>query len=141
MRFILEPKIWTKSSAFQININYGWLMSENDDEKTVHARVWHSFGFWHERISKYIRVKKITRTNIRIYSYDTNEYPNVFVWNCLRRTNIRIYSYQNFDTNEYPNKYLYWKLYEYWNIFEYSLSSYTLTHSRTNIRIYSFKQI
>ena len=48
----------------------------------------------------------LIRTNIRIYSCqenDTNEYPNIFVWNFLTRTNIRIYSYQNFDTNEYPN--------------------------------------
>ena len=32
--------------------------------------------------SEYIRVKKMTRTNIRIYSdefFDTNEYPNIFV--------------------------------------------------------------
>ena len=51
----------------------------------------------------------LIRTNIRIYSCqenDTNEYPNIFVWNFLRRTNIRIYLYQNFDTNKYPNKYL-----------------------------------
>ena len=26
--------------------------------------------------------------------------------NILTRTNVRIYSYQNFDTNKYPNKYL-----------------------------------
>ena len=49
---------------------------------SIRYRVWHSYGFWHERISEYIRVKKMTRTNIRIYSYeffDTNEYPNIFV--------------------------------------------------------------
>ena len=48
----------------------------------VWVRVWHLYRFWHERISEYIRVKKMTRTNIRIYSYEffgTNEYPNIFV--------------------------------------------------------------
>ena len=33
------------------------------------SRVWHLYRFWHERISEYIRVKKMTRTNIRIYLY------------------------------------------------------------------------
>ena len=59
-------------------------------------RVWHSYGFWYERISEYIRVKKMTWMNIRIYSYehfwheriseyirmkffDTNEYSKIFV--------------------------------------------------------------
>ena len=37
---------------------------------------------WHERISECVRMKFLTQTNIRIYSY------------------------QNFDTNEYLNKYL-----------------------------------
>ena len=55
--------------------------------------------------------------------------------------NIGIYPYNKFDTNECPNKYSNWELYEYSNIFEYSNSSYTLTHSRTNIRIYSYNQI
>ena len=35
-----------------------------------------------------------------------NEYPNIFVSKKLTRTNIRIYSYPKNDTNEYPNKYL-----------------------------------
>ena len=36
---------------------------------------------------------------------------------------------------------MYWKLHEYSNIFEYSSRFYTLTHSPTNVRIYSYKQI
>ena len=72
---------------------------------------------WYEQISEYICIKKFTRTNI---------------W---------IYSYKKFDSNECPNKYSYWKLCEYSNILEYSSSFYTLTHSRTNVRIYSYKQI
>ena len=71
----------------------------------------------HERISEYIRIKKFTRTNVRIYS-------------CTK-----------FDTNECPNKHSHWILYEYLNIFEYSSNSYTLTYSWTNVRIYSYKKI
>ena len=32
-------------------------------------RVWHSWKFWYEWMSEYIRINKITRMNIRIYSY------------------------------------------------------------------------
>ena len=49
----------------------------------------------------------------------------------LKQTNVRM-------------KYLYWKLYDYFNILEYSssfYSFYTLTHLRTNVQIYSYKQI
>ena len=70
-----------------------------------------------------IRVKEMTRTNIRIYSCqenDTNENPNIFVWTFLTRTNIRIYSCQENGTNEYPNIFV-------WTFL-----------SRTNIRIYSY---
>ena len=35
-------------------------------QKRIWIRVWHFYGFWYERISEYIRVKKMTRTNIRI---------------------------------------------------------------------------
>ena len=56
------------------------------------TRVWHLWTFWHERISEYICIKKITRTNVQIYSYNF------------------------FDWNEWPNRYLYWKLCEYSNI-------------------------
>ena len=61
------------------------------------------------------------RTNIRIYSFqenDTNQHPNIFVWNFLTQTNIRIYSYPKNDTNEYPNKYSDQK-YSNIRIFEY----------------------
>ena len=100
------------------------------DRIYVQTRVWHSWKFWHNRISEYIWTKKITRTNVRIYSF------------FFTRTNVGINIHRNkFDTNECPNKYLYWKLYEYSNIFEYSSSFYTLTHWRTNVRIYLYKQI
>ena len=70
--------------------------------------VWHSWKFWHERIFEYIRIKRFTRTNVRIYSN------------------------KKLDRNECPNKYLYWKLCEYSNIVKYLSSFYTLTHSQTN---------
>ena len=71
---------------------------------------------------------------------DTNEYPNIFEsknWHERISKYIRI---KKFYTDECPNKYSSWKLYEYLNIFEYSSSFYTLTHWRTNVRIYSYKQ-
>ena len=49
--------------------------------------------FWYEWMSEYIRIKKLTRTNIRIYSYqkiDTNECPNIYSYQ--KYSNIRIYS-------------------------------------------------
>ena len=63
----------------------------------------------YERISEYIRIKKMIRTNIRIYSYqknNTNEYPNIFA-------SKKWYEY---DTNEYS----YRKIFEYIRISEYS---------------------
>ena len=70
-----------------------------------------------------------------------NECPNIFVSTKLHEW-ISEYIHTNFfDTNECPNKYSYWKLHEYSNIFEYSSWFYTLTHSPTNVRIYSYKQI
>ena len=74
-------------------------------------------------------------------NFDTNECPNIFVSTKLHEW-ISEYIHTNFfDTNECPNKYSYWKLHEYSNIFEYSSRFYTLTHSPTNVRIYSYKQI
>ena len=60
----------------------------------------------YERISEYIRIKKMIQTNIRIYSYqqnDMNEYPNIFVSN----------KWYEYDTNEY----LYRKIFECTNTF------------------------
>ena len=72
---------------------------------------------------------------------DTNECPNIFLSKKLHEW-ISEYIHTNFyDTNECPNKYSYWKLHEYSNIFKYSSRFYTLTHSPTNVRIYSYKQI
>ena len=74
-------------------------------------------------------------------NFDTNECPNIFVATKLHEW-ISEYIHANFVyTNECPNKYSYWKLHEYSNIFEYSSRFYTLRHSPTNVRIYSYKQI
>ena len=71
----------------------------------------------------------------------TNECPNIFVSTKLHEWISEYIHINFFDTNECPNKYSYWKLHEYSNIFEYSSRFYTLTHSPTNVRIYSYKQI
>jgi len=91
---------------------------------------------WTECISAMFR----SECDIR-ESFDTNECPNIFISTKLDEW-ISEYIHTNFfDTNECPNKYSYWKLHEYSNIFEYSSRFYTLTHSPTNVRIYSYKQI
>ena len=74
-------------------------------------------------------------------NFDTNECLNIFVWTKLHEWISEYIHIIVFDTNECPNKYSYWKLHEYSNIFEYSTRFYTLTHSPTNVRIYSYKQI
>ena len=76
----------------------------------VYCRVWHSYGFWYERISEYIRIKKMTRMNIRIYSHE-------FFWHERISEYIRI---KKIYTNECPNKYSYRK---YLNIRIYSSHS------------------
>ena len=73
-------------------------------------------------------------------NFDTNECPNIFVSTKLHEW-ISEYIHINLLTNECPNKYSYWKLHEYSNIFKYSSRFYTLTHSPTNVWIYSYKQI
>ena len=47
-----------------------WTNPDDQIWENFCIRVWHSYGFWYERISEYIRVKKMTRTNIRRYSYE-----------------------------------------------------------------------
>ena len=75
--------------------------------------------------------KSETECDIR-ENFGTKEYPNIFVSKKkITRANVRIYSYKKFDTNKCPNKYLCRKLDEY----------STLTHSRMNVQIYSYKQI
>ena len=71
---------------------------------TLHSRVWHSYWFRYKWISEYIRIKKTTQTNIRIYSYKKKRYE--------------------YDTNEYS----YWKfVLKMIRIFEYSNIRHTLT--------------
>ena len=43
--------------------------TQEGHETDHQTRVWHSWKFGHKWISEYIRIKKFTRTNIRIYSY------------------------------------------------------------------------
>ena len=89
----------------------------------------------------------------RIWNFDTNEYPNIFVLKKTIRTNVRIYSYQKKDTNmirtnirggkysnifEYPNiqHSMIWKIW-YERISEYIRIKKMI---RTNIRIYSYQK-
>ena len=89
----------------------------------------------------------------RIWNFDTNEYPNIFVLKKTIRTNVRIYSYQKKDTNmirtnirggkysnifEYPNiqHTMIWKIW-YERISEYIRIKKMI---RTNIRIYSYQK-
>ena len=65
--------------------------------------------------------RKSTKTSsesVCVLKIDTNEYPNIFVSKKLTQTNIPIYSYSKNDTNEYPNKYSDQK-YSNIRIFEY----------------------
>ena len=86
---------------------------------------------------------------------DTNEYPNIFASKKITRMNIRIYSYNKFDTTECLKKIFVLKIVrilEYIWIFEQFLHSNTLTNkypnifvqsnlTRTNVRIYSYRKI
>ena len=74
-----------------------WLFINNSSQLTFafyntneHIRI----IFWYEWMSEYIRIKKLTRTNIRIYSYqkiDTNECPNIYLYQ--KYSNIWIFEY------------------------------------------------
>ena len=67
--------------------------------------MWHSYWFWYEQKSEYICVKKMTRMNIRIYSYDIfwhewiSEYIHIktLIWTNIRINiwveNIQIFEY------------------------------------------------
>ena len=59
----------------------------------LQIRVWHTYGFWHEWISEYIRVKQMIRTNIRIYLSKFFWHERISEYICIKiliRTNIRI---------------------------------------------------
>ena len=84
------------------------------------TRVWHLYGFWYKRISEYIRVKKMTEMNIRIYSYEICWHERISEYICMKF----------FDTNEYPKIFIskFWyewiskwifgsKIFQYLNIF------------------------
>ena len=43
--------------------------SQTNATNVICIRVWHSWKFWYEWMSEYIRINKITQMNIRIYSY------------------------------------------------------------------------
>ena len=59
----------------------------------------------------------------RIWNFDTNEYPNIFVLKKTIRTNVRIYSYQKKDTNMIRTNIRGGK---YSNIFEYPNIQHTM---------------
>ena len=100
------------------------LMTISDNLTDEWTRVWHSYGFWYERISEYIRVKKMTRTNIRIYSYDIFWHERISEYIRIRnliRTNIRIdIRIQNIQ------------------IFEYFGSEYLFGYSFVSIFLYEY---
>ena len=83
----------------------------------------------------------------RIWNFDTNEYPNIFVSKKTIRTNIRIYSYQKNNTNEYPNIFVSKKWYE--RISEYirikndtnMIQTNIPNRKYSNIRIYLYQII
>ena len=58
---------WTMCERYQFR--EWWQTSKGVNRKRFHSRVWHSWKFWYEWMSEYIRINKITRMNIRIYSY------------------------------------------------------------------------
>ena len=76
-----------------------------------------------------IFVKISTWTNIQIYLYQ------------IYSSNVRLYSYNFVYMNWYLYDHSHWKLYKYINVFEYSNSFHTVTHSKTNIRLYSIRKI
>ena len=89
---------------------------------------------WNQNLSKWNTKQKIA-SKMFVETRVWHSWKFWYEW-------ISEYIHTNFfDTNECPNKYSYWKLHEYSNIFEYSSRFYTLTHSPTNVRIYSSKQI
>ena len=108
--------------------------------------MWHSYGFWHERISEYIRVKKMTRMNIQIYSYEHFWYERISEYiriKTLLRTNIRINIWiENIRIFEYIRHTLYWriKLEYYIHIcypqkytFKYYIKYYSQIYARKDI--------
>ena len=78
----------------------------------------------------------------RIWNFDTNEYPNIFVSKKTIRTNIRIYSYQKNNTNEYPNIFVskkwYERISEYIRIKKMIRIWYERIFLTENIRIYEY---
>ena len=123
---------------------YVWIILREGSRHDV--RVWHSWK-GHKWISEYIRIKKFTRTNIRIYSYQQiwhEQMPElvfvlkivwIFEYSSSFYTDQRMSEYicaNKFDTNECANIFIIFlceQMSEYiflTNIFEY-----------LNIRIYS----
>ena len=123
---------------------YVWIILREGSRHDV--RVWHSWK-GHKWISEYIRIKKFTRTNIRIYSYQQiwhEQMPElvfvlkivwIFEYSSSVYTDQRMSEYicaNKFDTNECANIFIIFlceQMSEYiflTNIFEY-----------LNIRIYS----
>ena len=75
-----QPKIGKLKRLFLKNSNCMTLTNPGcyHVKGHVQSRVWHLYGFWHERISEYIRIRKIIQRNTRIN---------------IRIENIRIFKY------------------------------------------------
>ena len=92
----------------------------------TNVRIYSYRQIWHERISEYIRIKKITRTNVRIHSYEKFD---------KKKLHKRISEYiriRKFDTNKCPNKYLWPK---YLNIRKFKYIRHTLTRSQARSQL------
>ena len=60
---------WWKELFSQRGTNRVVNVWQKENTIKQQIRVWHSWKFWYEWMSEYIRINKITRMNIRIYSY------------------------------------------------------------------------
>ena len=120
----------SKPHNLEPSMLHKWICFEGKNR--FQTRVWHSYGFWYERISEYIRVKKMIRTNIRIYSYEhfwherISEYIRIKI--SIRtniRINIRIKNIWIFEFIFDPNIYSGIRSYHFLdtNIFRYSFVS------------------
>ena len=92
-RDVLLPLVSNQSVTFI------WMLTQMNiriylcQETRTNIQIYSYEIFWHERISKYIRMKILIRMNIRIYLYqnfDTNEYLNKYL--DRKYSNVRIYS-------------------------------------------------
>ena len=79
---------WKESSISECDIWYEWISEYIRIKKMTRTNIWiYSYEhFWYERISEYIRIKILIRTNIRLN---------------IRIKNIRIFEYIRQDWHQY----------------------------------------